>query len=273
MRLINLVLIFVGILILIVGIILFIIEPAVLAILILVIGVILTLAGIILALINNSQTPSGSVKTLLLIRPLMVGDDYTENFSSKAAEDIKTKAQAKNWTVVDLDGPNAIQSNVNNALNNNNNISFIVHYGHGNQTTLGGQLNQAVIDNSNVIKLAGKAVSVVACLSAVTLGNQAILNGAIAYLGHNDEYWPYYEDQTILDEFILAAQVANENLLKGMKFVDAKNLQYDEYDKLYQKYSGVTAGAVINVGAAICALQNRETLTLIPAGSTARAYP
>ena len=55
-------------------------------------------------------------KKLLIIRPNVLGDNYTYFFSYQAAEQVKSKAIAEGWTVTDLQANNANRANVEQTL-------------------------------------------------------------------------------------------------------------------------------------------------------------
>jgi hypothetical protein len=171
---------------------------------------------------------------MIMIRPKLPNDDYTELFSYDAAELVKNRAIAKNIKVIDLGKNDASREKVTTNIGEED-PDFVCHYDHGGTYTLWGQEDNAIeaaIDTNNVDLLKGRAVSTVSCLSAGGLGPSAISACAKAYLGYDDLHWVHL---WYIDEFTEAANEANYALLEGDNFGVAYKRGYDKYTEKYQE--------------------------------------
>jgi len=171
---------------------------------------------------------------MILIRPNVPGDAYTEQFSYDAAELVKNMAIAKNIGVIDLGGNDASREKVTANISEED-PEFICHYDHGGTYTLWGQENnalEAALDTNNVNLLKGRVVSTVSCLSAGGLGPAAISACAKAYLGYDDLHWVHL---WYLDKFTEASNEANYALLEGDTFGVAYQRGYDKYTEKWQE--------------------------------------
>lgn len=171
---------------------------------------------------------------MIMIRPKLPNDLYTEQFSYDAAELVKNKAISENWTVIDLKMNDASREKVSYNINEEN-PDFVCHYDHGGTYTLWGQENnamEAAIDTNNVDLLKNRAVSTVSCLSAGGLGPSAISACAKAYLGYDDLHWVHL---WYTNRFTEAANEANFALLEGDNFGEAYERGYSKYTEKWQE--------------------------------------
>lgn len=172
------------------------------------------------------------LKTLLIIRPKVIGDPYTELFSFPAAELVKTKANSEGWLITDLQANNSSREKLTWAINEKN-PDFIIHYDHGHDFHLSGQENnifEPALDSSNVNLLSGRAVSTVSCRSAAGLGPLAISSTCRAYLGYDEPHWI---NTGFINEFTEASNEANYALLEGKTFQEAYDAGYAKYTQKY----------------------------------------
>ena len=170
---------------------------------------------------------------MILIRPNVPNDAYTEQFSYDAAELVKNMAIAKNIGVTDLGGNDASREKVTTNISEKD-PEFVCHYDHGGTYTLWGQEDnalEAAIDTNNVDLLKGRVVSTVSCLSAGGLGPAAISACAKAYLGYDELHWVHL---WYIDEFTEAANEANYALLEGDTFGVAYKRGYNKYTEKWQ---------------------------------------
>jgi hypothetical protein len=198
-------------------------------------------------------------KKLLLIRPKIPGDGYTELGSFLWAEDVKTKANAEGWDVTDLDANNATRANIENALNNVK-PHLVIHYDHGSSLTLWGQKGNALeagLDDSNIALASGKMVSTVSCNSASGLGPSSITKGVISYIGYTQPHGFY---SSVAAEFGQASNAANFVLLEGGTAQQAFDAGWTAYTNLYNYLMSLTPP---KLAAAAMALHDRDCMALI----------
>ncbi len=205
-------------------------------------------------------------KKLLLIRPRVPGDGYTELGSYDWAGLVKQRAVDLGWNVTDLAINNATRENVEDEINNFK-PNLIIHYDHGGAFTLWGQEADALepaVDAANVGLLANRITSTVSCQSAGGLGPLAITNGATSYLGYDENHAFVVGYQ---DEFGEAANAANYALLECKTTQEAYQAGIDAYDDLYNDL--IASGDVF---AANWALHDRDCFELL-GSSDATACP
>jgi hypothetical protein len=205
-------------------------------------------------------------KRLLLIRPKVPGDAYTEIGSHGWAEDVKTKAIAEGWSVTDLSANDATRAKIEDAINDVR-PHLIIHYDHGSSLTLWGQKSNALepgLDDGNIALASERMVSTVSCQSANGLGPFAITQGVISYLGYTENH-SFWTHRTA--EFGTAANAANFVLLEGGTAQEAFDAGWNAYDVLYTNL--LTAGDLVT---AATALHDRDCLALL-GSSTSTAPP
>lgn len=200
---------------------------------------------------------------LLLIRPRVPGDAYTEIGSNNWAADVKQKALDEGWTVHDLHANDATRQKIEDAINADH-PDLIIHYDHGSNMTMWGQKNNALeagLDDSNIALASGRIVSTVSCLSAAGLGPTGIGVGVTAYMGYTDlhSFWTGYED-----DFGEAANAANYALLECKTMQEAFDEGWAAYDQLYGDLLALGGFAANFV--APTALHDRDCFALL--GST-----
>ncbi len=170
-------------------------------------------------------------KKLLLIRPRITGDAYTEIGSYNWAGEVKQKAVDEGWDVLDLSINNATREKIEEALNDFN-PTMIIHYDHGSSFTLWGQESNASepgIDELNVDEAAGTVISTVSCQSASGLGPAAISEGVKSYIGYTENHAFVMGRDA---EFGTASNAANFALLEGKTTQEAFDIGWAAYDAL-----------------------------------------
>ena len=205
-------------------------------------------------------------KRLLLIRPKVPGDTYTEVGSHGWAEDVKTKAISEGWDVTDLSANDATREKIEEAINNVK-PHLIIHYDHGSSFTLWGQESDALepgLDDSNIALASERMVSTVSCQSANGLGPFAITQGVVSYVGYTENH-SFWTHKTA--EFGAAANATNFVLLEGGTAQDAFDAGWDAHDVLYNNL--LAAG---DLTTAATALHDRDCLALL-GSATSKAPP
>lgn len=210
-----------------------------------------------------------AVKKLVLIRPCIPGDNYTQLGSNVWADLVRQKANVEGWQVVDLSANGATRAQIETNINSVK-PHLIIHYDHGSNFTLYGQdANVSVpgLDEANINLATGRFVSTVSCLSASGLGPAAISDGITTYLGYTDLHYFVIGYQ---DRFGQAANAVNYALLEGKTAQQAFDIGWQAYDDLYdQLLAGTSYEANI---VAPYALHDRDCFALL-GSTTARAIP
>jgi hypothetical protein len=131
-------------------------------------------------------------KTMLITRPKHDNLTYYLNVWMGEA---KTFAEKQGITVIDLEGENANKIKFESYVTKGPNINFIVFNGHGNEETVTGHNNEDIVHAGvNEKLLANKIIYSISCASAKILGLKSVENGAVTYIGYNNDFYLYYED-------------------------------------------------------------------------------
>lgn len=171
------------------------------------------------------------IKRLVLIRPNIPNDDYTNIGSYVWAGAIKQYALDKGWQVRDMAGNNANRTDVEDTIDDFR-PTLVLHYDHGSTFTQWGQDNNlfdAVIDANNVGLLTNRVASTVSCHTATGLGPLAINSGSKAYLGYDDTHVFVIPRAA---EFGAASNAANRALLECKRVEEAYAEGLAAYDRL-----------------------------------------
>ena len=162
-------------------------------------------------------------RKLLLIRPYRP-QDQGEVYMNKVADAIKPKAQAGKWQIVDdLKGNQATKQNIVDALTKKK-PDFVMYFGHSYNSYIAGQENGALVEAinlQNVSVLSGKAVIVNACLTASSLGPQAVTAKCRGYIGYTGGLTTLHYSQEVEDDCTEALFVPNLALLDGDTYATA----------------------------------------------------
>ncbi|MBW6518692.1 MAG: hypothetical protein K0A89_09360 [ANME-2 cluster archaeon] len=204
--------------------------------------------------------PFVGTKKLLLIRPKKPNDAYTELGSYIWAGNVKQRALNLGWQVTDLAINNATRENVESKINEIK-PNLVIHYDHGSSFTLWGQeadILEPAIDSANVGILSNRIASTVSCQSASGLGPLAITNGAISYLGYDENHVFVIDHQ---DEFGEASNAANYALLECKSVSQAYDAGIAAYTDLYNNL--IASGDVF---AANWALHDRDCFVMLGSG-------
>ena len=200
-------------------------------------------------------------KKLVLIRPRVPGDTYTEVGSNVWAALVKQKALDEGWQVTDLDANGASREQIEVAINAEK-PTLVIHYDHGSNFTLWGQESNALepgLDDENIAIVSGRMLSTVSCLSATGLGPLAITDGVTSYLGYTDlhTFWT----GSYAARFGLAANAANFALLECKTAQEAFDIGWAAYDLLFTQLLAEGGFAASTV--APTALHDRDCFALL----------
>ena len=121
------------------------------------------------------------MKCILVAPQFDEATQYSYRWAQKLKQAIGGQAE-----IVPLLLADAVRAKVEDALRSNPD-AVLIHYDHGNQTSLIGQDMLPVLDLRNVALLSKHESYNMNCLSAVTLGKQAYKDGCLAYWGYTQE--------------------------------------------------------------------------------------
>ena len=218
--------------------------------------------------------PGANSKKLLVIRPVILNDDFTIKFSYPASSSIGSKALAEGWTLTELAGNAATLTNLEGIIQTED-PDFIIHYDHGDPATLFGQINnvrdRGVLTPANITLLSWAVVSTVSCSSALRLGPLAVAankRNEKAYLGYDAPMGCAYRYTNC---FARAANAANYALLEGKSFQEAQEIGRDQYTIEINKLLALNDPTYINWLAVLIMFIDRDHFKVIGNGS-AHAY-
>nr|VFK64322.1 MAG: hypothetical protein BECKUNK1418G_GA0071005_104426 [Candidatus Kentron sp. UNK]VFK71062.1 MAG: hypothetical protein BECKUNK1418H_GA0071006_104826 [Candidatus Kentron sp. UNK] len=132
-------------------------------------------------------------KHVVLARPRY---DGVTKHTHRWSERLRELFEENGWTVTDCEIKDAMRDPVEKALRAAKMGSLFVFYGHGATDHLEGQDGCAICDPKNVALLGGRKIYVMACHSAMDLGDAAVENyGALVYFGYADFVHGYWNDR------------------------------------------------------------------------------
>lgn len=196
-------------------------------------------------------------KHAILIHPCHENNATT--YSHQWAEKIKIALQEKAWEISDCATDNAIRTTVEQALAQKSSI-LIIFYGHGSADSLHGQDDKPVLDLQNIDKAANNTMYVMACHSALILGQAAIKSGVRHYLAYNNAVKIIFKFADDLGECVnsgLLAWLNDENLNASEIFkliIKTYNQHIDHF---------VQQGGIENIKHAAVLRHNRDSLRLL----------
>jgi len=212
-------------------------------------------------------------KKMLLIRPTVTGDRFTED-SYVWAELVREKAVTEGWEVEDLSGRDATRNNIEDALSviAIERPVLVFHYDHGSEFTLHGHSIDRrdldiddfapALDDHNIDVAAGTFVSAMACLSASGLGPLAIYERVSGYLGYAEALWGSISHP---DRFGEAVNAPNYALLEGKTPEEAYEIGYQAWERVRQEEleEARTRDGLFAYASMAAAQINRDGLTLL----------
>ena len=180
-------------------------------------------------------------KSLLITRP---EHDLTTRYISKWSEKIIQEAKDKRIEVIDLHGEKANRERVLGILKKKASLTMLVVFnGHGSYTAVAGHNNEPLVTQENADVLASKIVYARSCQSAKGLGQASVANGAIVYLGYQEDFIflidedkiskPLEDTKAVL--FLEPSNYVITGLLKGHSASDANNRSKNLFRKNIEK--------------------------------------
>lgn len=125
------------------------------------------------------------VKQFLITRPRHDKEtSYLHSFSKAIVQIVKENRAIR---LTELDGSKANRNEVESSLSTKDQTLAFFN-GHGDEETVYGHENKAILDRDNIRLIDTKIVYALACSSLVGLGKLAIQNGARTYIGYRDEF-------------------------------------------------------------------------------------
>lgn len=125
---------------------------------------------------------------LLITRP---EHDPTVRYLSRWSEQIIKEAEKKGMEVIDLYREKANRKRFIGTLEKST-PELVVLNGHGNKDFVAGHDDEVILLDSDKKAVHTKIIFARSCQSAQILGQKAIANGAIAYLGYTEDFWLMY---------------------------------------------------------------------------------
>ncbi|MDP3728238.1 MAG: hypothetical protein Q8R18_02170 [bacterium] len=89
--------------------------------------------------------------------------------------------------VTDLEGPKATRMNVEKSLKREQ-PKLVFLNGHGDRKSVCGHNDETILDKENILLTKNKIVYALACESLEVLGEKAVENGTIAYIGYKAKF-------------------------------------------------------------------------------------
>ncbi|OGY96690.1 MAG: hypothetical protein A2122_00925 [Candidatus Liptonbacteria bacterium GWB1_49_6] len=123
-------------------------------------------------------------RTILVTRP---SHDQTTRCISAWAGEVLDFAVKRGDTVIDLAKDRANRKEFESVLDKKD-PSMVFFNGHGDESRVGGQDNETLVDTQNSSRLSGKVVYALACKSGQLLGPVSIEHGTAAYVGYNEDF-------------------------------------------------------------------------------------
>jgi len=156
----------------------------------------------------------------LLTRP---NHDQTVRYISTWAEKVKSFAEKKNFTVLDLKNNRAKRKHLESMLKKQD-PSLVFLNGHGGSNSVAGQDNEILVsvgDNEDIFD--GRVVYSLSCCSGRELGPALVKNGTKAFIGYREDFIFSYDEKCctrpeqdmVADKFLDPSNQVIISLLKG----------------------------------------------------------
>ena len=123
-------------------------------------------------------------RTLLITRP---EHDSGTNYLSKWSEEIIDLAEDKSIKVIDLHREKANRDRVIGTLEKTG-TKLVVLNGHGSDNSVHGHNNEVILKEGDTRAVKDKIIYARSCRSAKSLGKNSIAQGALAYLGYEEDF-------------------------------------------------------------------------------------
>ena len=132
-------------------------------------------------------------QTLLITRP---EHEEAMFYLSRWSTTIIEEAKRKGINVVDLHKQKANRKKVIGILEKRI-PKLVVLNGHGSESAVAGHDNKTILKEGDTKAVKSKIFFARSCKSAKSLGQDAINNGATAYLGYKEDFWLFYSENKI----------------------------------------------------------------------------
>jgi len=173
--------------------------------------------------------------TLFITRPAY---EFTTHYFFHWSKYVIDESGLKGLALIDLTKKKAERNGFLGRLRKKANSRMLVFInGHGNENEIAGQDNQTLISIEDASALAGKIVYARACNSINGLGQKAVSEGAIAYIGYDIAFIFYREIDKVskpLDDktaalFLEPSNYAAICIIKGHSVEDANLRSRDKF--------------------------------------------
>ena len=124
-------------------------------------------------------------KSIVITKP---EHDLINRYFSKWSDEIIDAARKKGFDVVSIEKEIVVRKKFGGVLQKVSPVLIVVN-GHGSDDRLWGHRDEVIIDMSDSGLLSAKIIFARACNAAKVLGEQAIKDGAIAFLGYRENFW------------------------------------------------------------------------------------
>lgn len=162
---------------------------------------------------------------------------YLSVWSEKLKKDCKNAKDAFH-----LKGKRANRRQIESILSKKS-VDVVLLNGHGSSKSIHGENNESLIDEDNVELLVNKSVHALSCSTAKVLGPLAMKKGAKCYIGYDEEFVAFLQDDKISNPvkddtaalFLDPAFIPPKALVNGKTPEEAVRLAQNEYNRSIRK--------------------------------------
>ena len=181
------------------------------------------------------------VKQFLITTPQHDSEtSYLHSFSKGMIKIVKDEKEIR---LNNLAGAEANRKNVEAGLSSEEKTLAFFN-GHGDEETVFGHQDKAILDENNVELTNDKIVYALACRSLVRLGKVAVRKGAKAYIGYSEDFmWVVERSKSAVPDkdknaipFRKACHVLISSLVSGISVGNSIEKTKQEYKKLIRTY-------------------------------------
>ncbi|MEK7540812.1 MAG: hypothetical protein AAB529_01035 [Patescibacteria group bacterium] len=174
------------------------------------------------------------VKTLLITRPK---HDITTRYLFYWSHELIDLAKEKGFSVLDLDDKRANAKEFNSMVRKHE-PSFVFINGHGDENVVCGQDNEILVEaDKNEEIFSSKIIYALSCKSAKILGRKSIEKGALVYIGYEDDFIFFRDNERIsrpLEDktaalFLEPSNQLVRSMLKGHSAEDSFNRSKNKF--------------------------------------------
>ena len=174
------------------------------------------------------------MKTLLITRPK---HDITTHYLFYWSHELIDLAKEKGFSVLDLADKRANVKEFNSMVRKHE-PSFVFINGHGDENMVCGQDNEILVEaGKNEDIFSSKIIYALSCKSAKILGRKSIEKGALVYIGYEDDFIFFRDNEKIsrpLEDktaalFLEPSNQLVRSILKGHSAEDASNRSKNKF--------------------------------------------